>query len=352
MKVLVTGCAGFIGFHLSKKLLKEGHTVVGVDIINDYYSPQLKIDRLKELGLDEDVNKLSKTDFQSSQTEEFKFFKIDLEDKENLSRIFKSEKFDSVCNLGAQAGVRYSITNPDIYMKSNILGFYNILECCRLYEIDHLCFASSSSVYGLSADLPYSVDKCADHPVSLYAATKRSNELLAHSYAHLYSVPITGLRFFTVYGPWGRPDMAYFKFTKALFEGEEVELYNDGNSLRDFTFIDDAVDGTFNALIKPSTPNSDWDPRNPNISSSSAPYEVFNIGNDKPVTVSEMKSILEMLTGKKLKIRLLPLQQGDVNSTHADILKSKENLDFSPSTTLKSGLSKFVEWYCRYYEIT
>ena len=311
----------------------------------------MDLDRLKNLGIEQKFDSPACEEPVISDLVDLVFYRVDLENKKNLYKIFQTHEIQSVCNLGAQAGVRYSISNPDIYIKSNIIGFHNILECCRYNEIRHLCFASSSSVYGLSTDLPYSVNNSADHPVSLYAATKRSNELLAHSYAHLYSIPMTGLRFFTVYGPWGRPDMAYYKFTDSIFKGKTIELFNEGRSKRDFTYIDDVVKGLFNALRKPTSRNQAWDSTSPCISSSSAPYEIYNIGNDSPVKVSVMIKILEELTGKELKTKLLPLQPGDVYSTHADIKKSKEELNFYPSTSLEDGLKKFVDWYKKYNEI-
>ena len=352
MNVLVTGSAGFIGYHLVKRLIHEGHSVVGVDSVNDYYDPFLKEARLVSLGVQFSKELPYNQKLESSSYDTFSFIRLELEDRANLHTLFKKYDFDAVCNLGAQAGVRYSITNPDKYISSNIVGFHNILENCRQFQIKNLCFASSSSVYGLNENYPYSVNNSADHPVSLYAATKRANELLSHSYSHLYSISVTGLRFFTVYGPWGRPDMAYYKFTDAIYSQEKVDLFNEGRSLRDFTYIDDVVNGIFNALEKPSTSNQSWDPKDPDIDSSSAPYKIYNIGNNKPVEVIELKNLLEEITSKELKVNLLPIQPGDVLSTHADISSSSEDLSFQPSTSLKEGLTKFVHWYKEYNEIT
>ena len=332
--VLITGAAGFIGFHLAKKLLAEGFEVVGLDNLNDYYDVNLKYDRLRELGLTfDEIN-----DRQVLRSDQgFTFYKVDLIDQAALEKIFTENKLDYVVNLAAQAGVRYSLQNPRAYINSNIIGFFNVLELCQKFKIKHLVYASSSSVYGSNTKLPFSTSDSVDHPVSLYAATKKSDELMAHTYSHLHQLPTTGLRFFTVYGPWGRPDMAAFTFTKKILAGEPIEVYNFGNMKRDFTYVDDIVEGVYRAMLK--TPEGE----------SGAPYKVYNIGNNKPVELLKFIEILENNLGKKADKKLLPLQPGDVLATFADIDDLTRDIGFKPSTSIEEGLKEFVAWYLNYY---
>jgi len=331
--ILVTGAAGFIGFHLAMRLCEEGKTVFGIDNLNDYYDVELKQDRLELL----------------KQKDNFRFEKVDLEDQGTIDRIFADFKPDAVVNLAAQAGVRYSIDHPRKYISSNIIGFMNILEACRHNKVRHLVFASSSSVYGANTALPYAVEQNVDHPISLYAATKKSNELMAHTYAHLYGVPCTGLRFFTVYGPWGRPDMAYYKFTKSIYEGKPIEIYNEGDMYRDFTFIDDIIEGVVRITEKPAGPNPQWSGEAPDPSTSAAPYRLYNIGNHSPVKLSKMIDILEQETGLQAEKTFQPMQAGDVYETFADVEALKRDVGFSPDTPLEKGLRRFVRWYREYY---
>ncbi len=337
MKILVTGAAGFIGFHLSRRLLKEDfcREVFGIDNLNEYYDVKLKEDRLSILKND---NK-------------FKFSKIDLNDRKSINEIFKSEQFDTVINLAAQAGVRYSLENPYVYTETNIEGFINILECCRHYKTKHLIFASSSSVYGANRKMPFSVHDNVDHPVSLYAATKKANELMAHTYAHLYNLPVTGLRFFTVYGPWGRPDMALFKFTKNILEDKPIEVYNYGNMKRDFTYIDDIIEGVVRLINKIPEKNKNWNSMEPDPSSSFAPYKIYNIGNNQPVNLMDFVKTIENSIGKKAIIELKEMQQGDVPETYADVDDLINDVGFKPSTPLNTGIKNFVNWYREYYKI-
>lgn len=321
-KYLVTGGAGFIGFHLSRQLLDKGCSVVGFDNLNDYYEIQLKLDRLEIL----------------KAYENYRFIKGDLADKNTLKHMFEEERPDIVINLGAQAGVRYSIDNPDAYMQSNIMGFYHILECCRHYPVKHLIYASSSSVYGANKKIPFSTEDQVDNPVSLYAATKKSNELMAHCYSKLYGIPVTGLRFFTVYGPMGRPDMAYFKFAKKIMAGEPIQIYNNGDMMRDFTYIDDIVHGIENILNNPPDENSDG-----------VRYKIYNIGNNTPEKLMDYIETLEKYLGKTAKKEFLPMQPGDVYQTYADVTALMEDFDFKPSTSIDEGLSKFVTWFLEYY---
>ncbi|NPA95841.1 MAG: NAD-dependent epimerase [Thermodesulfobacteria bacterium] len=334
-KVLVTGAAGFIGFHLSKRLLEEGCQVVGLDIINDYYDPAIKEARLELL----------------KPYEKFKFVKIDLADKPAMDELFAQEKFDVVVNLAAQAGVRYSLVNPQSYVDSNLVGFVNILEGCRHNDVKHLVFASSSSVYGSNTKMPFSVHDNVDHPVSLYAASKKSNELMAHTYAHLFGIPCTGLRFFTVYGPWGRPDMALFLFTKAILEDKPINVFNYGKMQRDFTYIDDIIEGVVRVMAKPAAPNPEWSGDNPDPGSSYAPYKIYNIGNNQPVELMHFIKVIEDTLGKKAKKNLLPLQPGDVPATYADIDDLVKDTGFKPSTPLEIGIPKFIEWYRDYFKV-
>ena len=320
--ILVTGGAGFIGYHLSKQLLEYDCTVIGYDNLNDYYEVQLKYDRLKDL----------------EGREGYTFIKGDLADKETLGKLFQEYSFDIVVNLGAQAGVRYSIDNPDAYMSSNMVGFYNILECCRHYPVEHLVYASSSSVYGANKKVPFSVEDKVDYPVSLYAATKKSNELMAHCYSKLYGIPATGLRFFTVYGPFGRPDMAYFKFAKKIMNGETIQIYNNGDMMRDFTYIDDIVKGIANILPNP-----------PEEIETGAKYKVYNIGNNKPEKLMDYIQTLEKHLGREAKKEFLPMQPGDVYQTYADVSDLMYDFNFKPSTSIDEGLGKFVTWFKEYY---
>ncbi len=331
MTVLVSGVAGFIGFHLAKKLLKVGMNVVGIDNLNDYYDVNLKEARLNIL----------------KKEERFSFYKISLEDRKELSRVFSIKNISKVVNLAAQAGVRYSITNPHIYATSNLMGFLNILEECRNYNVKHLVFASSSSVYGLNKKIPFSESDSVDHPVSLYAATKKSNELMAHTYAHLYKIPCTGLRFFTVYGPWGRPDMAPFLFTKAIQNKKSIDVYNYGKMKRDFTYIDDVVDGIIGVLSKAPHVNSDWNGLD--LACSCAPYRIYNIGNSKPTGLLEFISEIEKCLNKKAEKRFLPMQQGDVEETFADISALQKAIGFEPKVSIQDGVKSFVDWYLEYY---
>ena len=334
-KILVTGAAGFIGFHLSKRLLDEGCQVVGLDIVNDYYDPAIKEARLKLL----------------KPHEGFKFVKIDLADKDSMERLFKEEKFDAVVNLAAQAGVRYSLVNPQSYVDSNLVGFVNILEGCRHNDVKHLVFASSSSVYGSNTKMPFSVHDNVDHPVSLYAASKKSNELMAHAYAHLFSIPCTGLRFFTVYGPWGRPDMALFLFTKAILEDRPIDVFNYGKMQRDFTYIDDIVEGVVRVIERPAQPNPDWNGDSPDPGSSYAPYKIYNIGNNQPVELMHFIEVIEDTLGKKAEKNLLPLQPGDVPATYANIDDLVRDTGFKPATPLEVGIPKFIKWYRDYFRV-
>jgi UDP-glucuronate 4-epimerase len=334
-KILVTGAAGFIGFHLSKRLSKKGWDVVGLDNINDYYDVNLKKERLKLL----------------KENKNFSFYKIDLIDKKKIDDLFKKEKFDYVVNLAAQAGVRYSLINPYAYINSNITGFLNILEACRAYPVKHLVYASSSSVYGANTKMPFSTHHNVDHPVSLYAATKKSNELMAHTYSNLYKIPTTGLRFFTVYGPWGRPDMALFSFTKDILAGKPIDVYNNGKMRRDFTYIDDIVKGIEKLLPKVSKPNPNWNGKSPDTATSFAPYRVFNIGNNKPVQLLRFISVLEKSLGKKAVKNLMPIQPGDVPATYADVDDLTRVTGFKPSTSIEEGIGKFIDWYREYYQV-
>ena len=350
MKILLTGAAGFIGYHVAKSLLKRGDTVIGIDSLNSYYDINLKYGRLLELGISADKAENSDST-KSSKYQNFSFSKINIKQNEDLEGIFKNNSFDAVCNLAAQAGVRYSLQDPMTYIDSNIAGFLNILENCRKYNIVNLSFASSSSVYGLNKSYPFNVSNNADHPMSIYAATKRSNELMAHSYSHLFGIKTTGLRFFTVYGPWGRPDMALFKFTKAAFDGSTIEVYNNGEMMRDFTYIDDITNGVISVIDKPATSDKAWSAENPSPSSSSAPYRIHNIGNNSPVKLIDFINAIEGATGKEIKKSFLPIQPGDVEKTFADVDTLKREFKYMPSTTIDHGIAKFVEWYKDFYKL-
>lgn len=334
-KILITGGAGFIGFHLTKLLLEEGYSVVGIDNINDYYDIRLKEARLDKL----------------KKYNNYKFYKIDLKDKIKIDNIFKKYKFDYVVNLAAQAGVRYSIENPYAYVDSNLIGFMNILEACRHYPVKHLLYASSSSVYGGNKVSPFSTEHQVDHPVSLYAATKKSNELMAHTYSHLYKIPTTGLRFFTVYGPWGRPDMAYFSFADAILKDKPINVFNHGKMERDFTYIDDIVEGIFRLLPLSPKPNQEWNETKGKLSESFAPYKVYNIGNSKPIQLEKFISVLEDKIGKKAIKNYMEMQPGDVIRTCADTSDLENMINFKPSVSIEEGLEKFAKWYKNFYEL-
>ncbi|RKZ40830.1 MAG: capsular biosynthesis protein CpsI [Gammaproteobacteria bacterium] len=333
MKVLVTGAAGFIGSQLSKRLLERGNEIVGLDNLNEYYDINLKKARLTQL----------------EELPNFRFIKLELADRSGIAELFAREKFNRVVNLAAQAGVRYSIENPHAYVDSNVVGFVNLLEGCRHNNVEHLVFASSSSVYGLNTLMPFSVHQNVDHPISLYAATKKANELMAHTYAHLYNLPTTGLRFFTVYGPWGRPDMALFKFTKAILEDKPIDVYNYGKMRRDFTYIDDIVEGVIRVLEHIPSSNPDWSSDSPDPSTSPAPYKLYNIGNNQPVELMHYIETLEKALGKPAKKNMLPMQAGDVPMTYADVNDLEREVGFKPQTSIVEGIGHFVKWYKSYY---
>tara|TARA_R110000796_G_scaffold252631_3_gene389346 strand:- start:2231 stop:3253 length:1023 start_codon:yes stop_codon:yes gene_type:complete len=340
MNILVTGAAGFIGFHLCKRLLKEGFSVIGIDNINDYYSVDLKYDRLKQLGIEKsEAKQFHKKANSSIYKNSFSFYRINLEDREQLPILFKNENIEIVCNLAAQAGVRYSIENPETYIDSNIVGFLNILECCRHHHIKHLLYASSSSVYGLNEKIPFSTDDPVDHPISIYAASKKANELMAHTYSHLYKLPTTGLRFFTVYGPWGRPDMAVFLFTKAITNSEKINVFNNGNMMRDFTYIDDIIEGIYRIIkSEKNTPREQL-------------YKVYNIGNNNTVKLSEFIDEIEINLNTKAIKNLLPMQPGDVEKTWANVDQLIADYNFQPNTSVKIGIKNFIDWYKKYYNV-
>src|SRR5512139_2128575 len=335
MKLLVTGAAGFIGYHTAKLLLERGDEVVGLDNLNDYYDVRLKYARLEQL----------------QAKPGFKFVKLDLADRPGMTELFAREKFDRVIHLGAQAGVRYSIQNPLAYVDSNVVGTANVLEGCRHNGVKHLVYASTSSVYGANTRMPFSVHQNVDHPLSFYAATKKANELMAHTYAHLYSLPVTGLRFFTVYGPWGRPDMALFLFTRNILAGKPIDVFNHGHHKRDFTFVDDIAEGVVRALDRIATPDPNWDSNDPDPATSSAPYRVYNIGNNKPVDLSHYIETLEKCLGRRADKNLLPLQLGDVPDTYADVEDLVRDVGYKPATTVEQGVKAFVDWYREYYQV-
>jgi UDP-glucuronate 4-epimerase len=334
-KILVTGAAGFIGYHLCRRLIERGDRVTGIDNLNDYYDVKLKIDRLRQIA----------------REKTFTPARLDMADREAMKELFEKGAFDIVVNLAAQAGVRYSLKNPHAYVDSNLQGFLNVLEGCRHGGVKHLVFASSSSVYGANTTMPISVHHNVDHPVSLYAATKKANELMAHTYASLYGLPCTGLRFFTVYGPWGRPDMAYFLFTKAIYEGRTIDVFNYGKMQRDFTYIDDVTEGVVQVLEKAPGPSPEWDRRHPDPATSYAPYRIYNIGNNRPVELIRFIEVLEDRIGKKAEKHFLPMQPGDVPATYADIDELVRDAGFAPATSLEEGIGRFVEWYKTYYDM-
>ncbi|OQY03287.1 MAG: NAD-dependent epimerase [Planctomycetales bacterium 4572_13] len=348
MKILVTGTAGFIGFHLAQRLIARGDEVVGLDSVNDYYDPAIKYGRLAETSINKgqvEYNKL----ITSSTHDNYRFIQLKLEDKENLDTLFAGQKFDRVCNLAAQAGVRYSLINPQAYIDANIVGFVNILEACRHHDIGHLAYASSSSVYGLNESMPFSTSDNVDHPVSLYAASKKSNELMAHTYSHLFGLPTTGLRFFTVYGPWGRPDMALFLFTKAILEGKPIDVFNHGKMRRDFTFVDDIIEGVIRVIDHPPAGRSDWSGKTPDPSCSKAPYKIYNIGNSNPVELMDFIKAIEQALGKEAQKNMMPLQPGDVPATWADVSDLVEDLGYKPATSIADGVQRFIAWYREFY---
>ena len=335
MKILVTGSAGFIGYHTSKCLLDSGHEVVGLDNLNDYYDVSLKHDRTKLL----------------QNYDLFSFHKINLEDQEAVELLFKNTSLQRVIHLAAQAGVRYSIEHPKVYVQSNIVGTFNILECCRHSRVEHLVYASSSSVYGLNTKYPFSVHDNASHPASFYGATKIANELMAHSYSHLYGLPTTGLRFFTVYGPWSRPDMALFLFTKSILTSKQIDLYNQGNMVRDFTYIEDIVEGVNRIVNKIPKPNLNWSKTDPDPASSTGPYRIYNIGSNQPIQLMDYVKEIEKNLGMKAKINLMPMQSGDVKKSHADIDDLVKDFQYSPKWNIKDGIKNFIKWYLDYYKV-
>lgn len=354
MKILVTGTAGFIGYHLAKKLLERGDEVVGLDNINDYYDQNVKYGRLQKSGILnnlKDGKNIPNGELIASKVyENYKFIKLNLEDKNALMELFKEQKFDAVCNLAAQAGVRYSLENPDVYMQSNIIGFMNILEACRHHGVKNLSYASSSSVYGLNEELPFSTNHNVDHPISLYAASKKSNELMAHTYSHLFGINTTGLRFFTVYGPWGRPDMALFLFTKAALEEKKIDVFNNGKMLRDFTYIDDIVEGVMRVIDNPAKADKSWNGKTGQASTSSAPYKIYNIGNNNPIKLMDFITAIENRLGKKIEKNMMPIQAGDVPATYADVNDLVEDLNYKPSTSIQEGIDKFIDWYLEFFK--
>jgi len=349
-KVLITGTAGFIGFHLARKLVDQGFHVTGLDIINDYYDVELKYDRLELSGISRDsiaYNQLVR----STTSDNYQFIQLKLEDREALFELFANRRFDVVVNLAAQAGVRYSLTHPQAYIDSNITGFLNILEACRHHPVENLIYASSSSVYGLNKNMPFSVSSNVDHPVSLYAASKKSNELMAHTYSHLFGVPTIGLRFFTVYGPWGRPDMALFLFTKAILAGEPIQVFNHGKMERDFTYVDDIVGGIERMVKHPHIAGEDWDAESPDPAYSSAPYKIHNIGNSNPVKLTSFIEAIEKALGKKAEWQMMPIQAGDVERTWADVSSLKNDYNYNPDTPVEEGIQRFIDWYREYFKV-
>jgi|SRR5690625_722202 len=350
MNILVTGTAGFIGYHLTDLLLKEGYQVTGLDHINDYYDINLKYNRLDNHGI-KIIDKKKEEVYKSDKYDGYQFCLLDLQNRERMFYLFEKEQFDVVINLAAQAGVRHSLSHPQEYIDSNLTGFLSILESCRKFPVKHLIYASSSSVYGLNTRMPFSVKQNVDHPVSLYAATKKSNELMAHTYSHLYQIPTTGLRFFTVYGPWGRPDMALFLFTKAILEGKSIDVFNYGNMQRDFTYVTDIVKSIAKLISKPPRGNKDWDSDNPDPSSAKAPYQLFNIGHNNPVELMDFISEIEKCLGKKAKMNMMEIQPGDVSATWADVSDLFKYINFKPEVDINEGVREFIRWYRSYYMV-
>ncbi len=366
-KVLITGTAGFIGFHLVKRLLKQRVEVVGLDNINDYYDPRLKLDRLKETGINIPHDRLNPPEAAaplqsahrhistsahssiSASADPYRFYHLDLANRPAIMALFEAERFDYVVHLAAQAGVRHSLSHPQAYVDANITGFLNILEACRAYPVKHLVYASSSSVYGKNTEMPFSVSHNVDHPVSLYAASKKSNELMAHTYSHLFGIPATGLRFFTVYGPWGRPDMALFLFTKAILEDRPIEVFNRGIMLRDFTYVDDITEGIDRVMVRPARASASWDGSSPDPATSDVPHRLYNIGLGSPVKLLDFISTLEKALGREARKELLPLQPGDVTATWADTSALERDTGYKPGTSLETGIARFVDWYRAYY---
>lgn len=349
-RVLITGAAGFIGFHLARRLVDQGYQVTGLDIINDYYDVNLKYDRLELSGIARDQISYKQL-VSSTSSDNYDFIQLKLEDREAIFELFATKKFDVVVNLAAQAGVRYSLTHPQVYLDSNITGFLNILEACRHHPVKNLIYASSSSVYGLNKKMPFAVSSNVDHPVSLYAASKKSNELMAHTYSHLFGIPTIGLRFFTVYGPWGRPDMALFLFTKAILADEPIQVFNHGNMERDFTYVDDIVGGIEKMVPQAPEAGASWDPESPDPSFSSAPYKIHNIGNSNPEKLTDFIEAIEKALGKKAKKQMMPIQPGDVEKTWADVSSLKKDYAYNPGTPIETGIARFVEWYRDYYKL-
>jgi UDP-glucuronate 4-epimerase len=335
-RVLVTGAAGFIGFHLAKRLLTDGHEVVGLDIVNDYYDPKIKWGRLDIL----------------KAFDKFSFVRLNLADRPAIMSLFETQSFDVVVNLAAQAGVRHSLSHPWEYVDSNVHGFLNILEGCRAAKIKHLLYASSSSVYGANAALPFSAHDPVNHPLSIYAATKKANEMMAHAYSDLYDIPTTGLRFFTVYGPWGRPDMAMFLFASAIIDGRPIKVFNNGDMRRDFTYVDDVVEGIVRLMSHPPTPNPDWNPQKPDPATSRAPFKIYNIGNNNPVELMDLIKAVEKRLGREAEKTFLPMQPGDVKETSADVTDLIEDVGYCPSTSVTDGVNRFIDWYASYYDVS
>lgn len=349
-KILITGTAGFIGYHLARRLIERGDQVIGLDSINDYYDVLIKYGRLSETGIAQDQIEYNRL-IASERYDNYQFIQLNLEDKSNLDALFAEQKFDRICNLAAQAGVRYSLINPKAYIDSNIVGFINILEACRHHDIEHLAYASSSSVYGLNESLPFSTSDNVDHPVSLYAASKKSNELMAHTYSHLFGLPTTGLRFFTVYGPWGRPDMALFLFTKAILEDKPIDVFNHGKMQRDFTYIDDIVEGVVRVIDNPPQGKTNWSGQKPDPSCSKAPYKIYNIGNSSPVELMDFIEAIEQTLGRQAQKNMMPIQPGDIPATWADVADLVEDLDYQPDTPIRIGVERFISWYKDFYNI-
>jgi UDP-glucuronate 4-epimerase len=347
MKILVTGAAGFIGFHVVNKLLAQAHQVTGIDNINDYYDVNLKYGRLAAQGITKEA--LAYNQPVKAAKQHYTFIQLDIADQANMQALFETYRFDAVVNLAAQAGVRYSLVNPQAYTHSNVTGFLNVLEGCRATAVKHLVYASSSSVYGLNTQMPLSVHASAEHPISLYAATKKANEMMAHTYSHLFGLPTTGIRFFTVYGPWGRPDMAPILFADAIVQDKPIKVFNHGHMLRDFTYVSDITEGVYNILLRPATPSPDWNAAAPDPAISSAPYRIVNIGNARPVQLLDFIAAMEQALGKEAIKEMLPIQPGDVPATHADVGDLIRDYDYRPSVNITEGVQAFIQWYRSYY---